>query len=117
MKETKKYWQSLEERSQTTIENWKTPEFEYTLNEMIEYAKNKKITRKDFVKFMGASAIMLQAACRRPTEQIVPAVIQAPEYTPGEKLYYASATPEGTGIVIHVREGRPIKIAGNPEHP
>jgi molybdopterin-containing oxidoreductase family iron-sulfur binding subunit len=117
MKETKKYWQSLEERSQTTIENWKTPEFEYTLNEMIEYAKNKKITRKDFVKLMGASAIMLQAACRRPTEQIVPAVIQAPEYTPGEKLYYASATPEGTGIVIHAIEGRPIKIAGNPEHP
>lgn len=117
MKETKHYWQSLEERSNPTIENWKTPEFEYTLKEMLEYAKNKKLSRKDFMKFMGASAIMLQAACRRPTEQIVPAIIQSPEYVPGEKLYYASATPEGTGIIVHVREGRPIKIAGNPDHP
>lgn len=117
MKEIKKYWQSLEERSNPQLESWKTPEFQYTLKEMLDYAKNKKFSRKDFMKFMGASAIMYQAACRRPTEQIIPAVIQSPEYTPGERLYYASATPEGTGIIVHAREGRPIKIAGNPEHP
>ncbi|MDW7974997.1 MAG: TAT-variant-translocated molybdopterin oxidoreductase [Leptospiraceae bacterium] len=115
--ERKTYWRSLEEKAQPEIENWKTPEFEYTLKEMMEIAKSKKLSRKDFMKFLGASAVMVTAACRRPTEQIIPAVIQSPEYTPGEKVYYASATPEGTGIIIHTREGRPIKIAGNPDHP
>ncbi len=113
----KRYWQSLEDKALPPIASWKTPEFKQTIKEMMEKAKTKKFSRKDFIKVMGASAVMLQAACRRPYEQIVPAVIQAPEYTPGEKLYYASSTPEGTGIIIHTREGRPIKIAGNPEHP
>lgn len=117
MKKLKKYWRSLEERVEPSLEEWKKPEFPSSIKEMLEEARKKKFSRKDFVKLMGASALMFQAACRRPTEQIIPAVIQSPEYVPGERLYYASATPEGTGIIIHVREGRPIKIAGNPNHP
>ncbi|MFN3604379.1 MAG: TAT-variant-translocated molybdopterin oxidoreductase [Leptonema sp. (in: bacteria)] len=113
----KKYWKSLEERIEPSIEEWKKPEFASTVQEMLKEAKNKKLNRKNFFKFMGASAWMVQTACRRPTEQIIPAIIQSPEYTPGEKVYYASSTPEGTGIIIHTREGRPIKIAGNPNHP
>ncbi len=113
----KKYWRTLEERVQPTLEEWKKPEFSSTLKEMLEEAKKKKLNRKDFIKLMGASTLMFQAACRRPTEQIIPAVIQSPEYIPGEKQYYASSTLEGTGIIIHTREGRPIKIAGNPNHP
>ncbi|MBW7859032.1 MAG: TAT-variant-translocated molybdopterin oxidoreductase [Leptonema sp. (in: Bacteria)] len=113
----RKYWQSLEERVLPPTEDWITPEFETSRNEMADAAATTKFSRKDFMKIMGAGAVMLQAACRRPTEQIVPAVISAPEYTPGEKLYYSSVTKEGTGIIIHSREGRPIKIAGNPDHP
>lgn len=113
----RKYWQSLEERVLPEADIWKTPEFEKSRNEMAEEAAKQKFSRKDFMKIMGAGAVMLSAACRRPTEQIVPAVVQAPEYVPGEKLYYASTTPEGTGIIIHAREGRPIKIAGNADHP
>ena len=75
------------------------------------------LSRKDFFRLMGATAVMAGAACRRPTEEIVPAVIQPAEYTPGVARHYASSTPDGTGIVIKTREGRPIKIAGNPEHP
>lgn len=113
----RKYWQSLEERVLPATEDWITPEFETSRNEMADEATTTKFSRKDFMKIMGAGAVMLQAACRRPTEQIIPAVINSPEYIPGEKLYYASVTPEGTGIIIHSREGRPIKIAGNPDHP
>ncbi len=113
----RQYWQSLEERVMPESDAWITPEFEQSRNEMAEEAAKQKFSRKDFMKIMGAGAVMLSAACRRPTEQIVPAVTQAPEYVPGEKLFYASATPEGTGILIHSREGRPIKIAGNADHP
>lgn len=113
----RKYWKTLEERVQPDEATWNAPEFEQSRNEMAEEAAKTKFSRKDFVKIMGAGAVMLQAACRRPTEQIVPAVSQPAEYVPGEKLFYASATPEGTGILIHSREGRPMKIAGNPDHP
>ena len=114
----RKYWQSLEERVMPEDEDaWMNPEFDTSRNEMADEAAKQSYSRKDFMKIMGAGAVMLSAACRRPTEQIVPAVVQAPEYTPGEKLYYASSTPEGTGILIHSREGRPIKISGNDDHP
>ena len=60
---------------------------------------------------------MAAAACRRPVEQIVPAVVRAPETQPGISSFYASVTPEGNGIIVRSSQGRPVKIAGNPDHP
>ncbi len=77
----------------------------------------KGVSRRNFLKLMGASSFMAVAACRRPLEQIVPAVIRPPEIEPGVPNYYSSVTPDGSGIVIRTRAGRPVKIAGNPEHP
>ncbi len=74
-------------------------------------------TRRDFLKLMGATTFMASAACRRPTEQIVPAVINAPEQQPGIPTYYSTVTPDGNGVIVKTRDGRPIKIAGNSEHP
>ena len=109
-------WQSLEERKAATP-FWQTPEFEKTVEEMKQERATRGFNRRDFLKFMGAGAVMAQAACRRPTEQIVPAVIQPAEMTPGQPLYYSTTAPDGTGLVVKTREGRPIKLAGNPEHP
>ena len=114
----RKYWQSLEERTAPPVPTWLLPEFHDTPAEELEKdTKNSGVSRKSFLKFMGAAGVMAGAACRRPTEQIVPAVIQSPEYVPGQAEFYSSTAPDGTGIVIRSREGRPIKIAGNPEHP
>ncbi len=74
-------------------------------------------SRRDFLKLMGASSVLATAACRRPVEQIVPSVIRAPETQPGIPAFYSTVTPEGSGAIVRVREGRPIKIAGNPDHP
>jgi len=109
----RKYWKSLEERTSPVVESWQTPEFQVPPEEM----KTGGVSRRNFLKFMGAGAVMVGAACRRPTEQIVPAVIQSPEYIPGEVTFYSSVTPEGTGVVVRTREGRPMKLAGNPSHP
>ncbi len=111
---SKKYWLSLEEKDAPATQ-WEQPEFEQSVNEMAR--ERKGVTRRDFFKFMGAGAVMVGAACRRPAEQIVPAVIQAPEYTPGIGQQYATTAPDGSGIVVRTREGRPVKIAGNPDHP
>ena len=75
------------------------------------------LSRGSFLKLMGASAIMASAACRRPVEQIVPALARAPETQPGIPSFYASVSPEGNGIIVRSSQGRPVKIAGNPDHP
>ncbi|MCB1326886.1 MAG: TAT-variant-translocated molybdopterin oxidoreductase [Spirochaetales bacterium] len=111
------YWQSLEEREQPALSDWKQPEFQKSRNEMREEAKRLGFSRRDFLKFMGAGAVMAGAACRRPAEEIVPAVIRAPETVPGISTYYATNAPDGTGLIVRTREGRPVKLAGNPDHP
>jgi len=114
----KHYWQTLEERTAPqSFAIYQKPEFEQDRENMLEEAAKSKLSRKTFLKVMGAGAVMAQAACRRPTEEIVPAVIQPPEIVPGLPVFYSSATPDGTGVIIRTREGRPIKIAGNPDHP
>jgi molybdopterin-containing oxidoreductase family iron-sulfur binding subunit len=47
-------------------------------------------------------------------------VIQPETITPGISVDYASTCLEcssGCGLHVKTREGRPIKLEGNPEHP
>ena len=114
---TRKYWQSLEEKQDLGLADWGRPEFADSEKEMREAARKNGTSRRDFLKFMGASAVMATAACRRPTEQIIPAVKRPPEIVPGLPTFYSTTSPDGTGLIVRTRDGRPIKIAGNPDHP
>ena len=82
-----------------------------------EIQEQTKINRRDFLRLMGAASVMTAAACRRPSEQIVPSLIRPPEVQPGIPSYYATSAPDGSGLLVKTREGRPIKLAGNSEHP
>ncbi|HMY45629.1 MAG TPA: TAT-variant-translocated molybdopterin oxidoreductase, partial [Leptospiraceae bacterium] len=114
----KHYWQTLEERTQPqSFAIYEKPEFTQDRKDMLEEAETLKVSRKTFLKVMGAGAVMAQAACRRPTEQIVPAVIQPPEIVPGIPVFYSTVAPSGSGMIVRTREGRPIKLAGNADHP
>ena len=86
---------------------------------LIDQTDKKGIARRDFLTIMGASMAMASLSCaRRPVHKIIPYVIQPEEITPGVSNYYASTWPEsGAGILIKVREGRPVKLEGNPDHP
>ena len=79
------------------------------------------IARRDFLTVMGASMAMASFACaRRPVHKIIPYVIKPEEITPGVANWYASTCNEcssSCGILVKNREGRPIKIEGNPDHP
>lgn len=61
------------------------------------------------------------AGCKpKITETIVPYVRQPAEVIPGRPLYFAtSMTLAGyaQGVIATSREGRPIKLDGNPDHP
>jgi molybdopterin-containing oxidoreductase family iron-sulfur binding subunit len=53
-------------------------------------------------------------------DKLIPYVIQPEEITPGIAVVYASTCqecPAACGLHVKTREGRPIKLEGNPAHP
>lgn len=71
---------------------------------------------------MAASMALAGAAgcSTTPPEKIVPYVTPPEEMVPGRPLFFATAiqTPGyGIGLLVESREGRPVKIEGNPGHP
>ncbi|TKD09506.1 TAT-variant-translocated molybdopterin oxidoreductase [Polyangium fumosum] len=79
-------------------------------------------SRRSFLKLLGASMALagVTGCVKDPVEKILPYTIRPPEVTPGLSRYYAtSMTLDGlaTGLLVASREGRPLKIEGNPEHP
>ena len=80
-----------------------------------------ELDRREFLKIVGLSAGAAAAAgCSDPAEKLIPYVIQPETITPGIAVEYASTCLEcssGCGLHVKTREGRPIKLEGNPEHP
>ncbi len=77
------------------------------------------ISRRGFLQWMGAaSALMTGSACqRRPKDLLVPYVNKPQGYIMGVPVWYASVAPQGYGVLVKTREGKPIKLEGNPDHP
>jgi Fe-S-cluster-containing dehydrogenase component len=77
------------------------------------------VDRRDFLKLAGFS--LAAVACQRPlAEKTVPYLTAPEEIVPGRSYYMASTChgcPARCGILVKCRDGRPIKIEGNPEHP
>ncbi len=78
-------------------------------------------TRRDFLKAAGFTfAIATAAGCSRaPVQKAIPLLRQPEEIIPGRSFYYASTCggcSAGCGVVVKVRDGRPIKLEGNPQH-
>ncbi len=80
-----------------------------------------ELDRRDFLKMVGLSAgAAATAGCEDPASKLIPYVIQQEEITPGLPVVYASTCrecPAACGIHVRTREGRPILVEGNPEHP
>jgi len=119
MDSNKKYWKGLEELN-------KTPEFvEKNKHEFAEPIPIEdvltggglagKTPRRDFLKAVGfgVGAVTLAACQKVPVHKSIPYLIKPEDVTPGVANYYTS-TYEGHAILVKTREGRPIKIEGNP---
>ena len=114
------YWQSLGERRG---ERGPGDEFDgpppVVLGQRLE--SKEPVTRRGFLQALGLSAAALGAACNRaPVQKIIPFLIKPEEITPGVPLWYAStcaACPAQCGVLLKTRDGRPIKVEGNPQHP
>ncbi len=79
------------------------------------------VSRRSFIEMVGYSAAALALnGCRAPEQRIIPYLRQPVELTPGIASWYASTCggcKASCGTLVKVRDGRPIKLEGNPEHP
>lgn len=114
------YWLSLEQWAQDP-KFLEAAEHEFTSSPLREGEKESGWARREFLKLMGASLAMATAGCiRRPVQKIVPYNKQPEEVTLGMSSYYSSTFFDGQeaiGLLIRSRDGRPIKVEGNPRHP
>ena len=78
-------------------------------------------SRRDFLKIIGASSGAAVAGCaQQPVEKIIPYVNQPDEVVPGVATWYTGTCGEcsaGCGVLVRTREGRAVKVEGNPAHP
>ncbi len=78
--------------------------------------------RREFLKIAGvAGATTAAFGCSpKATEKLIPYLVPQEEVVPGIATWYATLSgdsPDALGIQVKTREGRPILIQGNPEHP
>jgi molybdopterin-containing oxidoreductase family iron-sulfur binding subunit len=119
MDSNKKYWKGLEELNNE-------PEFvEKNKHEFAEPIPIEEVLsgaglmaktpRRDFLKALGfgVGAVTLAACQKVPVHKSIPYLIKPEEITPGVANYYTS-TYDGHAILVKTREGRPIKVEGNP---
>lgn len=79
-------------------------------------------SRRDFLRVAGFAALGAGlAGCQRaPVQHALPYVNQPGSLVPGRSYSYASTCGgcnAGCGLLATARDGRPIKLEGNPEHP
>jgi len=129
----KKYWKGLEElrddpkfleeRAREFAEELPLPLF-YTNDDLGRGGVTPPLqaTRRGFLKLMGFSfaGAALAACTRMPVEKAIPYLIKPEEITPGVATWYATACngcSASCGLLVKNRDGRPIKIEGNPDSP
>jgi Fe-S-cluster-containing dehydrogenase component/anaerobic selenocysteine-containing dehydrogenase len=87
------------------------------------------LNRRDFMRVAGAASATAAVGCndmalliepRTPIENVLPYVVQPDQLIPGMPTYFATACNEcsaSCGVLARNREGRIVKVEGNPDHP
>ena len=116
-----KYWKGIEELESA-------PEFMQSafaefmpVKESHESKDDTSAPRRDFLKLMGfgVGAAVL-ASCETPVVKAIPYLNKPEEIDPLISNFYASTYFTGSdynAVLVKAREGRPIKLEGNPESP
>lgn len=117
----KKYWSNVEVLKGVTHDtNHNEEHSSKSLLDIIdEEIKAKPSSRRNFLKFCGFSfaTAAIASSCENPVKTAIPYLIKPEEVMPGTANHYASTYFDGyeyNSIVVKVRDGRPIKIEGNP---
>jgi anaerobic selenocysteine-containing dehydrogenase/Fe-S-cluster-containing dehydrogenase component len=80
------------------------------------------VKRREFLKVLGvgtAATTMLGCASEK-VERLIPYLVSPDQTVPGVSTYYATTCREcsaACGVLAETRDGRTIKLEGNPDHP
>jgi molybdopterin-containing oxidoreductase family iron-sulfur binding subunit len=79
------------------------------------------MSRRNFLKVLGASSAAGAAGCATDKQQNIYSYVKGEaEQIPGVAVWYSSTCTEctaGCGIQVRTREGRAVKVEGNPRNP
>ncbi len=88
--------------------------------EFPDHSKPLQLNRRDFLRVAGAATAMVAVSasgCQAPVEDVIPFVTRPEEQVRlGKPLLYASAIGNAP-VLVRTREGRPIQVVPNPDHP
>jgi len=77
--------------------------------------------RRDFFKIVATTGAAAAAGgCQQATETILPLVVPNEHLVPGVAAWFATVCrecPAGCGVLARNRDGRVVKLEGNPDHP
>lgn len=122
-----KKWKGIEEK-ELTPEFRKSLESEFPEDGIPDLFKEDStilksdLSRRSFLKASGFSvaSVLLASCIERRVEKAIPYLIKPEEIVPGRSYWYSTtcgACQANCGILTKNRDGRPIKIEGNPDHP
>ncbi|HEX9050149.1 MAG TPA: hypothetical protein VF841_06395, partial [Anaeromyxobacter sp.] len=80
----------------------------------------RPIGRRTFLGIAGAAGVAAGCSPRAATQKVVPWIVPPEDIVPGVPLYYRTicrGCAAGCGVTARTREGRAVKLEGNPEDP
>jgi anaerobic selenocysteine-containing dehydrogenase/Fe-S-cluster-containing dehydrogenase component len=90
---------------------------------MTDVSPEAPMDRRKFLTVLGVTgggAAALTGCSTGGVEKLVPYLVQSEDQIPGLATWYAGTCTEcssGCGVHVRTREGRAVKLEGNPEHP
>jgi Fe-S-cluster-containing dehydrogenase component len=122
MSTEKRYYQNIRELDPGSLKlQDRSGEMEHKTDilSLLDGSVKGQASRRNFLKLTGFSAVLstVVSSCEKPIQKAIPYLIKPEEITPGISKYYASSFFDGEefcSILVKSRDGRPIKIEGNP---
>jgi molybdopterin-containing oxidoreductase family iron-sulfur binding subunit len=88
---------------------------------MSEQEKTDGFNRRTFLRIAAMGTAATATGCSSPSaNKLIPYLVPPESLVPGVPLWYKSTCrecPAGCGVLVRTREGRTLKVEGNPAHP
>ena len=89
---------------------------------MSETTQPTGVRRREFLKILGVTGAGAASAGCGPSDagRLIPYLVSPDQTVPGVSTYFATTCREcaaACGVIAETRDGRAIKLEGNPEHP